>query len=128
MILIGLSLIVLAEIFFIEFVGELWGIYFTLAVAALTGLAGLFFSYREISTRITIIRDGVSEGVYPEKEFIQLAGAIVVGLLLLMPGFVTDFIGAIGFFPVIRGLYGKIITARMGNRLNELYEYLKLYD
>lgn len=128
MVLLGLSLIVLGEVFFIGCISGFWGLYFTLAVAAVTGLAGLFFSYREISTRINIIREGVSEGVYTEKEIVQLAGAIIGGLLLLMPGFFTDFIGAISFFPVVRTVYGRIIIALAGARLNELYEYLRLYD
>ena len=128
LVLLGISLVVLCEFFLIEFISELWGVYFTLAIAAATGLAGLFFGYREIFARINIIKGGISEGVYPEKEFIQLAGAIVAGLLLLMPGFITDVLGAVGFFPVIRMLYGKIVLIKMNGRLSELYEYMRLYD
>ena len=127
-VLLGLSLIGLGEFFIIELISGFWGVYFTLAVAAASGLAGLFLSYREINTIIGIIREGVSEGVYSEKEMVQLAGALFGGLLLLFPGFITDVFGAISFFPVIRMLYGRIITRKVSSQLNELYEYLRLYD
>lgn len=128
MVLLGLSLVVLGEMFLLDFISSFWGIYFTLAVAALTGLTGLFFSYRELSARISVIKDCVNEGIYSEKDFIQLAGAVAGALLLLIPGFITDFFGAVSFFPVIRMFYGKLITVKMGGQLNEIYEYLKLYD
>ena len=130
MILLGLSLIVLGEFFLIEFISGFWGVYFTLALSAVTGLVGLILSYREITARISIINEGVSDGVYSEKEMVQLAGAIIGGLLIIFPGFITDFFGAISFFPVIRMLYpaGRIATVKMGSQLNELYEYMRLYD
>lgn len=128
MVLLGLSVAVLGEFFIISLISGFWGIYFTLAVAAVTGLAGVFLSYREIAARISLIKEMVSDGVFSEKELIQLAGAIVSALLLLLPGFVTDFFGAIGFFPVIRMVYGRIATWRMTPKLNEIYEYMRLYD
>ena len=128
MILLGLSLVVLGEFFIIDFISGYWGVYFTLALAAFTGLAGVFLSYRETAARISLIKAEVSEGEYSERDMVQLAGAIVSGLLLLMPGFVTDFFGAIGFFPVIRMLYGRAATWKLTPGLSEIYEYLKLYD
>ena len=128
MVLLGLSLVVLGEFFLIYFISGFWGVYFTLAVAAVTGLIGVFLSYREIASRIAMVKKGVSEGVFLEKDMVQLAGAIVSGLLLLLPGFVTDLFGAIGFFSVIRFGYGRIATWRMTPKLNEIYEYMRLYD
>ncbi len=127
-VLLGLSVIVLGEFFIIDFISGFLGLYFTLAVAAVTGLAGLLLSYREIAIRIRLIKDEASDGVYTQKEMVQLAGAIVSGLLLIIPGFLTDFFGAIGFFPVIRVLYGKIATRNFKHRISEIYEYLRLYD
>ena len=127
-IILGLSLIILGEIFIIQFVGGFWGVYFTLAVAASTGLIGLFFSFREVAGRIRLIKDGVINGEYSEKDMVQLAGAILGGGMLLLPGFVTDFFGILSFFPVIRSLYGYAITRGFSSRFSEAYEYLRLYD
>ena len=125
---LGLSLIVLGEIFIIDFISGFWGIYFTLALTAVFGLAGVFLSYREVAARINLIHTEVKEGEYSEKDMTQLAGAILGGFLLIFPGFITDVLGAISFFPVIRMLYGKFVTFKIGSQLRELYEYLRLYD
>ena len=128
MVLLGLSLVILGEFFLVEFISGFWGVYFTLAVAAVTGLAGVFLSYREIAARITLIKQGVIDGIFLEKDMIQLAGAIVAGLLLLLPGFITDFFGALGFFSVVRMLYGRLATYRLSPKLNMIYEHMRLYD
>ena len=128
MVLLGLSLIILGEFFLLEFLSGFWGIYFTLALAAATGLAGVFLSYREISARIALVKQGVVDGVFLEKDMIQLAGAIVAGLFLLLPGFITDVFGALGFFSVVRSLYGRLATWKMSPKLNKIYEYMRLYD
>lgn len=127
-IILGLSIIVLGEIFIIQYISGYWGVYFTLAAAAATGLISLFFSYREIAGRIRIIREGVVDGEYSEKDMIQLAGAIIGGFMLLLPGFITDFFGLISFFPVVRALIGRLVTINIRGRMPEAYEYLRLYD
>ncbi|MBI9107263.1 MAG: FxsA family protein [Spirochaetales bacterium] len=127
-VLLLLSLVFIGEFFVVLFISEFWGAYFTLAVVALTGLAGLFLSFRDVSVIIHLIRDKAGEGEFPEKEMVSLSGAIAGGLLLILPGFITDFLGIISFFPVIKTLYGKIITLKQGGRMHELYEYLKIYE
>jgi len=128
LVLLLLSLVLIGEIFIIQFISEFWGAYFTLALAAATGLAGLFLCFRDVSVIIHMIRGRASDGEFPDKEMVSLAGAIACGLLLLLPGFVTDFFGIIGFFPVIKTLFGKVITRNQGGRMHELYEYLKIYE
>ncbi|HAK46837.1 MAG TPA: hypothetical protein DCO79_13080 [Spirochaeta sp.] len=128
MVLLALSLVVLGEFFIIDLISGFWGLYFTLALASATGLAGVFLSYREITARINLIKEEVTEGQFSEKDMVQLAGAIVTALLLLLPGFMSDFFGAIGFFPVVRMGYGRLATFKMTPKLNEIYEYMRLYD
>lgn len=127
-VILALSLVALGEIFIIQYISSFWGVYFTLALTASTGLIGLFFSYREVAGRIRLIRAGVVDGEYSEKDMIQLAGAILGGILLLFPGFFTDFLGIISFFPVIKSLFGRIMTKNISSRISEAYEYLRLYD
>lgn len=127
-ILLLISIIPLAEIMLIQFLGEFLGIYFTLAVAAVTGLAGLFLAYRDIRGIVKQIRIKSAEGLYPGREMLSLAGALFGGIMLICPGFITDFIGALSFFPVIRTLAGRFITRNMEPRLREAYEYMRLYE
>ena len=57
----------------------------------------------------------------------EIAGLFCGSLMLLTPGFITDIIGFLLLFPSIRDNVGKFVTARVSNKLREIYEYLKLY-
>lgn len=127
-ILLLFSLILLGEIFLIQFVSEYWGRYFTLALAAATGLAGLFLCYRDISSIIALIKAKAADGEFPGKEMSSLAGAFVGALFLIFPGFITDILGIISFLPIVRNLYGKAVTVNKSDLMHELYEYMKVYD
>ena len=128
LLLLLLSLLMIGEIYLIQFISEFWGTYFTLAITALTGLVGLGFSFRDVLVLIKAVKAGSAAGSYPEKELILLSGSIIGGILLLIPGFLTDCLGFLGFFPVVRGLYGRLFTRNRRGNMNELYEYLKLYE
>lgn len=127
-ILLGFSLIILGEIFFISFLSRYWGVYFTLAIVALCSFIGLFVGYREIVSRISLIKRDVAAGYYIERNFIQLAGAFLSTFIIIIPGFFTDFLGLLGFFPFIRSLYGKIIFLIFPDSKKQVYESMKLYD
>ena len=126
--LLLLSLVLIGEIFLIQLISEFWGAYFTLALVAVTGLAGLFMCFRDVSVIISQIKEKAADGEFPEREMVSLSGAIAGALLLLLPGFITDFIGLISFFPVIKTVLGRIITRGQGGRMHELYEYLRIYE
>ncbi|RKX79558.1 MAG: hypothetical protein DRP87_02650 [Spirochaetes bacterium] len=122
------STLPLAEIFILLYLGEIIGDYLTLALAALTGLVGVFIAFGEAKNVLTVLKGKIKEGYYPGKEFISLAGIFTGALFLLTPGFITDISGFLLFFPFFRNLVGRIFTHKMEKRLRELYEYLKLYD
>ena len=127
-ILLLVSLVFIAEIFLIQFVGGLIGSYFTLAVVALTGLAGLFLSYYDISSIITVLKEKAADGEFPEREMFSFSGALLGGLFLLIPGFLTDFLGLIALFPVVKMLYGRVLLHGRADSMHELYEYLRIYE
>lgn len=122
------SLVPLAEIYILLYLGGHIGNYFTLALAASTGLFGMLIVLREFQANLKLLRRKIKYGDYPRLEFMSLAGVIIGGILLLTPGFVTDFIGFLLFMPLFRNWVGKIVTKRMESNLKEIYEYLTLYD
>jgi len=122
------SIIPLSETFLLFHLGGIIGNYLVLAVAAATGLLGLIIAFNEISAILKSLKIKIKDGTYPGKEFISMAGVLTGGLLLLTPGFITDSLGFLLFFPVFRNGVGMIITSKMENRLKEIYEYLKLYE
>jgi UPF0716 protein FxsA len=122
------SLIPLGEIYLLYIIAGRVGIYVTLAVAATTGLLGLFLAYSRAAKAAHTARAKVRDGYYPTAEFIELAGNLLGAVLVIIPGFATDAAGLLLLLPVFRNMAGRIITGRMQDRLKELYEYLKLYD
>jgi UPF0716 protein FxsA len=122
------SLLPLAEIFLIIYLGDRIGNYLTLALAACTGLMGMLFALRGFQKNLAILKEKIKEGVFPTEEFITLTGIFTAGILLLTPGFVTDFLGFLLFVPVIRSALGRFIIRATRANFKELYEYLKLYD
>jgi len=122
------SLLPLAEIFLIIYLGDRIGNYFTLALAAFTGLMGMLFALRGFQKNLQLLKDKIKQGVFPTEEFITLTGIFAAGILLLTPGFITDLLGFSLFIPVIRSALGRFIIRATRADFKELYEYLKLYD
>jgi len=122
------SLLPLAEIFLIIYLGDRIGNYFTLALAACTGLMGMLFALRGFQKNLVVLKDKIKQGVFPTEQFITLTGIFAAGILLLTPGFVTDLLGFLLFVPVIRSALGRYIIRVTKANFKELYEYLKLYD
>ncbi len=122
------SLVPLAEIFLLIYLGGMIGNYFTLALAAFTGLAGMLIALLEFQKNLAVLKWKTKQGIFPKSEFITLAGVLAGGLLLLTPGFITDFFGFLLFIPVIRNSLGHLLVNKTQTGLKELYEYLKLYD
>ncbi len=122
------SLLPLSEIFLLIYLGGRIGNYLTLALAALTGLLGMVVALRAFQKNLASLKDRIRQGAYPGREFVNLTGIIIGGLLLLTPGFITDFCGFLLFVPVVRNAAGGAVVSRMQNSLKDLYEYLKLYD
>lgn len=122
------SLVPLAEIFLLIYLGNLIGYYFTLALAAFAGLIGMLIALRELQKNLQVLKKKMRRGVYPAQEFINLTGILAASILLLTPGFITDGLGFLLFVPGIRNALGNFILSKTRTNLKELYEYLKLYD
>ena len=107
---------------------DYFGQYLLLALAASTGLFGVMVAMVQVKNTLRSLKEKIKEGEYPGIEFINLAGILAGSLMLLTPGFITDFLGFLMFVPIIRKKIGSMITSRMDKRLREIYEYLKLYE
>jgi UPF0716 protein FxsA len=122
------SLVPLAEIFLLIYLGTVIGYYFTLALAAFAGLIGMLIALRELQKNVQELKKKARKGVFPTQEFINLTGILAASILLLTPGFITDTLGFLLFVPAIRDRLGKFILRKTRTNLKEIYEYLKLED
>ena len=122
------SLLPLAEIVLLLYMGGVFGKYLTLACAASTGLLGVLMAMHQFRSVLKDLKAKVKQGVFPEREFISIVGILAGGIFLLTPGFITDLFGFFLFVPPFRNMIGRFVTKRMDKQLKEVYEYLKLYE
>ncbi len=120
------SLLPVGEIALILYLKPFLGAYLLIALVLFTGLLGATIAWRLVSSALRAVADTVRSGAYPREEFSLLAGSFVAGILLVTPGFITDFAGLLFILPVFRRATGTLITSKLEERLKELYEYMKL--
>ena len=107
--LIAIILIPIIEIYlFIEIGGQI-GAFNTISLIFITAIIGVIYArYEGLNT----LRSGVSQlfkNEVPAYEIISGAAIAFAALLLIIPGFATDFMGFLFIFPLTRKLiFGKI--------------------
>jgi UPF0716 protein FxsA len=128
LVLLAYSLVPLAEIFLFLYLGTLVGSYLVLVLAAVVGLVGGLIAARQIQRALAKLKKKIRLGQYPGREFVDLTGILVGGILFITPGFITDLFGLLLFLPVFREAVGRALVKRLHRSFKEIHEYLKLKD
>jgi UPF0716 protein FxsA len=89
-------------------VGRQIGVLATLGLVFLTSMAGLTLLRVQGLGVLERLRKGMQAGESPEKPLVHGAMIVVAGLLLVIPGFITDAIGFLLFIPAVRDLAWSI--------------------
>jgi UPF0716 protein FxsA len=126
LILLLYSLVPLAEIFLFIYLGELIGNYLVLILAAVAGMAGALIAFGQAQGAMERLRAQLRAGRYPGREFADLAGIIVAGVLLVTPGFITDLCGYLLMIPALRDGLRDILKVKLEKSFREIYAYLRL--
>ena len=127
--IIGIPLI---EIYLFIKIGSLIGAFNTVLLILTTAVIGIAYArYEGFNT----LKSGVSQLVrneMPIYEIISGAALAFAALLLILPGFATDFIGILLIFPFTRRMIlNKFVKKRKKNNENRNYidgEYEDLSD
>ena len=99
---------------FLEIAGFIWvggqiGILATLAAIVLTAIAGMLIIRWQGVGLILDSRAMMARGEVPAKVFAEAMMLALAGLLLVIPGFVTDAVGLLLLIPPVRSaLYGLL--------------------
>lgn len=120
------SLVPLAEIFLFIYLGELIGNYLVLIIAAVAGMGGALIALSQAQRAMDRLRAQLRMGRYPGREFADLAGIMVSGILLITPGFITDICGYLLMIPALRHSLRGIIKIKLEKSFKEIYSYLRL--
>ena len=114
-ILLSIILIPIVEIYFFIRIGSEIGAFNTILLIFLTALIGVFYArYEGLNT----LRDGFTQllkNEIPAYELISGAAIAFAALLLIIPGFATDFIGFLLIIPFTR----KVLLDRFSRKISK---------
>lgn len=102
--LILFTSIPIIEIYVLLEAGELIGLWPTISLIFLTGIAGAYLARTQGSDTAKKIQLSLQNGEMPTEELLDGAMILAGGITLLTPGFVTDLIGFSLLLPVTRTL------------------------
>lgn len=113
--IIPLLLIVvpIAEISVFVIIGGEIGVLPTIALIVLTAILGsILLRWQGLST-LSKIQSEMEAGRVPGRELTHGAMILVAGILLLVPGFVTDIFGILLFIPPVREIVWRFLRSRV---------------
>ncbi len=111
------------EIYFFIKIGFQIGAFYTILLIFITAFFGVIYArYEGFNT----LRSGMSQilkNELPINEIISGAALAFAALLLIIPGFVTDFLGLLIIFPPTRKLIFKKVSIKHASK-NQTQDYI----
>lgn len=114
--IIGIPLI---EIYLMIKVGGIIGPFNTIFLIFFTAITGIYFAKME---GLNTLKNGIGQMVKNEIPFYEIiSGATLAfaALLLIFPGFLTDFIGFLLIIPITRKIFINIISSKFRKKNDE---------
>ena len=99
------------ELYILIEAGEIIGLWPTISLILLTGIAGAWLARSQGVEILRRIQDETARGQMPAITLIDGALVLAGGLLLLTPGFFTDVLGFSFLVPITRDLWRKGLSA-----------------
>ena len=123
-ILILILLVPVIEIYLLIKIGSQIGALITILMIFITAIVGVYYAkYEGLNT----LKSGfiqLSKNETPTYEMLSGAAIAFAALLLIIPGFLTDFVGFVLIFPPTR----KIIFNRLAKKFNQKKEKNNFID
>lgn len=94
-------------------VGSHIGVLWTLALVILAGVLGAVLLRVQGFGSMARIRTELAAGRDPSQELANTVMILVAGVLLLIPGFITDIFGLLLFLPPVRQLAWRFLSKRV---------------
>lgn len=105
--------LLLAEIAGFALVGSLVGVLATVLLAVATSISGAALLRIQGLGALSRIRETMETGASPGRDLVHGLMIALAGLLLVVPGFVTDIFGLMLFIPPLRELVWRFLKARI---------------
>ncbi len=110
----------IVEIWLLIQVGQLIGPWPTVGILVLEAVLGAWLMRHQGARAWTALNDAYSQGKVPTGQLADAALVLVGGLLLIVPGFISDVFGFLFLLPFTRPLARKFIAFFVARRINRL--------
>lgn len=104
----------LAEIAAFVVVGREIGVLATIGLIMLTAIAGAMLLRIQGFGVLRRVQAEINAGRDPGRELASGAMILLAGILLLLPGFLTDIVGILLFIPPVREAIWRLLKGRVG--------------
>jgi UPF0716 protein FxsA len=94
-------------------VGRQVGVFYTLALVVASGVLGAMLLRIQGFGVMSRVRNELDAGQDPSRQLAHGAMILLAGVLLLIPGFITDIIGLLLFLPPVRDLAWRFLKNRV---------------
>ncbi|MEK5185923.1 FxsA family protein [Solibacillus sp. FSL W7-1324] len=108
-ILFGLLALVFAEIAVFIVIGNAIGVFYTLLLITFTSIAGVLIAKKRGTKSIQDIQKSMKQGQPPAVPVIETFMIFIGGILLALPGFITDIFGLLFVSGITRNLFKPVI-------------------
>jgi UPF0716 protein FxsA len=102
----------IAELAVLIQVGQLIGVWWTIAILIADALLGSFLLRTQSRAAWRRFNEAINQGRVPHREVVDGVLVIFGGVLLLTPGFITDIFGVLFLFPPTRILLRGLLVRR----------------
>jgi UPF0716 protein FxsA len=117
--LLGLPI---AELVVIVLAGDWLGAGPTLALLLAAAVAGVLILRRHGPAAARRVRDALRRGETPVAEAFDTAAIFLAGVLLIVPGFITDLVALVLLLPparaLLRGVLGALLAGKVETRFH----------
>ena len=99
---IAFFLYVYIEISLFIQVAHIFGVFLTLILVILTSVLGVSLVKNQGLKNFMLMQQKIAAGESPAAEMVKSVSLIIAGILLILPGFFTDFLGLLLLLPPIQ--------------------------
>ena len=94
-------------------VGSKIGVLATIGLVIMTGFLGSYLLRSQGISAFSKLRREMESGRAPDKQLAHAAMIVVAGVMLIIPGFVSDLIGIALFVPFVRSWIVRNLASRV---------------
>lgn len=118
----------LIEIYFLIQVGQVIGALPTILLVIATSVLGVYLLKQQGLAALTRFQNNLRQGQLPADELKEGIFIVLGGILLMTPGFFTDFLGLFCLLPPTRKLLMKLFAKRLQRQSGVVYNDVYIHS